>query len=79
MKFKEGDKVIIRKDLKYKTYDGMAFVGEMNKFKGKEMTIIRVWGRNPDIYYHLKEDKECWGWTAKMFIPVEIKEWRDVL
>ena len=43
MKYRAGDKVKVRSDLKCEEYyGGVPFTSEMNKFKGMEFTIARV-------------------------------------
>ena len=43
MKYKAGDKVKVRSDLKCEEYyGGVPFTSEMNRFKGMEFTIARV-------------------------------------
>lgn len=53
MKYKVGDKVKVRSDLKCEEYyGGITFSFEMNKFKGMEITIARV---NYGGYYEVLE------------------------
>lgn len=65
MKYKVGDKVRIRRDLKtLGTYGSQSFVEQMEKYKGMPVTISEVFS---DTYY-IKEDKdENWSWTDEMF------------
>ena len=43
MKYKVGDKVRIRKDLKiYEEYDGTSLVDKMLLWKGKKVAILKV-------------------------------------
>ena len=65
MKYKVGDKVKIRRDLKtLEVYGDQLFVEQMDKYKGKSVTISEVFS---DTYY-IKEDKdENWSWTDEMF------------
>ena len=71
MKYKIGDKVRVRDDLRleevYKMdngtdYDSVVF--EMLKFKGKEATISTYTDSNK---YLISEDGDCWNWTDEMF------------
>ena len=63
MKFKVGDRVRIRKDLK-KGYDFKYYVADkMEKFKGKTVTIYSV---NSEAY-RIEEDNMNWDWTEDMF------------
>lgn len=69
MKYKVGDKVKIRRDLKTNIYYGATVaVEEMVELAGKTATIECVnedcYG---DIFYHLEEDKNGWYWTELMF------------
>lgn len=53
MKYKVGDKVKVRSDLKCEEYyGGVPFTSEMNRFKGMEFTIARV---NNGGYYKVLE------------------------
>ena len=65
MKYKVGDKVRIRRDLKtLEVYGDQLFVEQMEKYKGMSATISEVFS---DTYY-IKEDKgENWSWTDEMF------------
>lgn len=64
MKYKIGDKVRIRKDLKtLEVYGGQLFTEQMDKYKGMPVTISEVFS---DTYY-IKEDEEDWCWTDEMF------------
>ena len=64
MKYKIGDKVRIRKDLKtLEIYGSQLFVEQMEKYKGTPVTISEVFS---DTYY-IKEDKDNWNWTDEMF------------
>ena len=63
MKFKVGEKVKIKKNLK-KGYDFKYFVAdEMENFKGKTVTIYSV---NSEAY-RIEEDNMNWEWTEDMF------------
>lgn len=63
MKFKVGEKVKIKKNLK----EGYSFkyyvADEMEKFKGKTVTIYSV---NSEAY-RIEEDNMSWDWTEDMF------------
>ena len=63
MKFKVGEKVKIKKNLK----EGYGFkyyvADEMEKFKGKTVTIYSV---NSEAY-RIEEDNMSWDWTEDMF------------
>ena len=64
MKYKVGDKVRIRRDLKtLEVYGGQLFIEQMEKYKGMPVTISKVFS---DTYY-IKEDEENWCWTDEMF------------
>lgn len=67
MKYKIGDKVKVRNDLKVQRYGDKTFVERMEKYKGKLVTISEEFPG----FYHIKEDKnENWDWTEQMFEPV---------
>lgn len=67
MKYKIGDKVRIKKELKEGNEFGGCVNNEMVKYAGKIVTITDSW---KDLYgrekYEIKEDK-CWAWTKDMF------------
>lgn len=66
MKYKVGDKVKVRSDLRVgKSYGEHAFVHDMFKFKGKIVTIESVWKQG----YRIEED--TYWWTDEMLEPVE--------
>lgn len=67
MKYKAGDKVRVRKDLKERmSYGCERFTDAMKKQMGKIVTISNV---IDDIYYYIQED--IYNWTDEMFEPVE--------
>lgn len=67
MKYKVGDKVKVRSDLKCEEYyGGVPFTSEMNRFKGMEFTIARV---NYGGYYEVLET--LYNFTDEMLEPVE--------
>lgn len=67
MKYKVGDKVKVRSDLKCEEYyDGVPFTSEMNRFKGMEITITKV---NNGGYYEVLET--LYNFTDEMLEPVE--------
>lgn len=66
MKYKVGDKVKVRSDLRVgKSYGEHAFVHDMFKFRGKIVTIESVWKQG----YRIEED--TYWWTDEMLEPVE--------
>lgn len=66
MKYKVGDKVRVRSDLKVgKCYGEHTFVHDMFKFVGKIVTIESVWKQG----YRIEED--TYWWTDEMLEPVE--------
>lgn len=69
MKYKVGDKVRVRSDLEEsKMYGCQSFLKQMEKYKGKLVTISEEYTG----FYYIKEDKdENWCWTDEMFEPVE--------
>ena len=71
MKYKIGDKVRVRDDLRLgevckmengTDYDSVVF--EMLKLKGKEVTISTYTDSDK---YQISEDRGCWNWTDEMF------------
>lgn len=67
MKYKVGDKVKVRSDLKCEEYyGGITFNFEMNKFKGMEITIERV---NYGGYYEVLETP--YNFTDEMLESIE--------
>ena len=70
MKYKIGDKVKVREDLVvHKSYGIDTFVEDMEKFKGKVVTISDIFSET-DGEYHIEEDKEDYYWTDEMFETV---------
>lgn len=66
MKYKVGDKVRVRSDLRVgKSYGEHAFVHDMFKFRGKIVTIESVWKQG----YRIEED--IYWWADEMLEPVE--------
>lgn len=75
LKYKDGDQVRVRHDLKrhhpyamdpprsYVCHDALS---EMVKFAGKVVTISRT----TRVQYRIKEDGEKWLWTDGMFEEV---------
>lgn len=64
MKYKVGDKVRVRRDLRISTnYGDYMFVSGMDDYKGSVVTISDVFS---NVYY-IKEDKGKWGWTDELF------------
>lgn len=67
MKYKAGDKVRVRSDLKERMgYGCQRFTDAMKKQMGKIVTISNV---ADDRYYYIKEDN--YNWTDEMLEPVE--------
>ena len=67
MKYKIGDKVLVRPDLEEnKTYGNEVVISDMLYFKGKIVTIEHVDYPN---HYRIKEDPDEWFWTDEMFLP----------
>lgn len=67
MKYKIGDKVLVRLDLEVgKRYGNNSFVSEMLSLRGKIATINNImYG-----FYLLKEDSAEKNWTEEMFLPI---------
>ncbi len=71
MKYKVGDKVRVREDLKVgKCYSYYAYCGNMVNFKGKTVTITSV----AYDFYRIEEDKQTSCWTDGMFEDVNDKD-----
>lgn len=72
MKFKVGDKVRVREDLKPDTfYDSQMFNKSMNKYKGGEFTVIQV--NEGSQYYnecYYLSNVNYYRFTDKMLEPV---------
>jgi len=72
-KFKIGDKVRIRKDLKSNTrYGGVRFVSSMERYRERQMIICKITSQN---WYEL-ETGDCWIWTSEMFEVRKITDWK---
>lgn len=66
MKFKVGDRVRIRKDLKEGDDFELYVVDDMEEFSGKIVTIINAWEKNGGRY-SIKEDPNNYTWSEDMF------------
>lgn len=72
MKYKIGDKVLVRLDLEEgKKYGDEVVMSDMLSFRGKIVTIEHVDHPN---YYRIKEDPDQWYWTDEMFSGNESEE-----
>lgn len=69
MRFKVGDKVRVREDLKVGEFYGNNefFTKEMSQFKGKEAEIKEV----DSCFYDLDIDNGTYAWTDEMLEPAE--------
>lgn len=63
MKYKVGDKVRIKRDLKQGDDYEFGVVDEMEELKGHVVTIAHI----DDNIHKLKEDKGKWNWSEEMF------------
>lgn len=71
MKYKAGDKVRIRADLKEgEEYNEVTVVLPMIQYVGKTTTIRQVY----ESCYTLDVDGGCWVWTDDMFEDVDIPQ-----
>ena len=77
MKYKVGDKVKIREDLKRdKNYGGLGFIDSMEKYIGKETIITEVcYGGD----YRINLDGGSCMWSDGMLNDVEIEEGKTKL
>ena len=67
MKYKIGDKVLVRLDLEVgKRYGNNSFVSEMLSLRGKIATINNIMCG----FYLLEEDSAEKNWTEEMFLPI---------
>ena len=72
MKYKIGDKVLVRSDLEEgKKYGDEVVMSDMLFFKGKIVTIEHI--DHPNCY-RIKEDPDQWHWTDEMFVGKESEE-----
>ena len=72
MKYKIGDKVLVRLDLEEgKKYGDEVVMSDMLFFRGKIVTIEHV--DHPNCY-RIKEDPDQWHWTDEMFSEKESEE-----
>ena len=76
MRYKVGDKVIIRKDLIGKRYPyenglgGLLFNGSMEELCGKTCTIFEITDPTLDEYHLLIDDRKIgWYFNNAMLIP----------
>lgn len=68
MKYKVGDKVKVREDLRLdRTYNKFTINRKMKKLAGTIATIQRI----NENYYRIVEDDGMWGWTDEMFEDTE--------
>ena len=71
-KFNVGDKVIIRKDLKVgKSYNGYIFTSRMERYKGKEATVITASREKNPSTYKLDIDDKFYCWTDDMLENID--------
>lgn len=71
MKYKVGDKVKVRDDLKVYDYYGCYMMTNiMSNFSGKEVTIDYV----SNTFYTIEEDENAYRWTDEMFEDVKDDE-----
>lgn len=71
LKYKHGDRVRVRYDLRNgDTIGGVFFNGDMEEFAGQYVTIDGVPADRPNTYL-IKEDRHCHRWAEKMFAEDE--------
>lgn len=68
MKYKVGDKVRLKDDLRHGDCNGY-YMCYMNHFKGKDLTIVTVEEKNDITVYTIDEDKDDikWKFVEEMF------------
>lgn len=72
MKYKVGDKVLVRPDLEEdKKYGDEVVMSDMLFFRGKIVTIEHI--DHPNCY-RIKEDPDQWHWTDEMFFEEVFEE-----
>jgi hypothetical protein len=74
MKYKVGDKVRLKDDLRHGDCNGY-YVCYMNHFKGKDLTIGSVEENDEIVFYTIDEDKDDikWKFVEEMFEKVTSK------
>ena len=74
MKYKVGDKVRLKDDLRHGDCNGY-YMCYMNHFKGKDLTIATVEENNEIVFYTIDEDKDDikWKFVKEMFEEVTSK------
>lgn len=74
MKYKVGDKVRLKDDLRQGDCNGY-YMCYMNNFKGKDLTISTVEENNGVVIYTINEDKDDikWKFVNEMFEEVASK------
>lgn len=71
-KYKVGDKVRVRSDLKAGEYYNMCLaVSKMEEFSGKNVTIEKVNDYDELARYKIKEDPLNYWWSDDMFDPIQ--------
>ena len=79
MIFKKGQKVVIRKDLKTRTYyNGCFFCSAMGKYRGKTATIISFTTPMRTNRYRLDIDNGSWSWAPELF-KMSYPDWKKLL
>lgn len=69
-KYRVGDKVRVRSDLLFDSYNGTCVTYDMLKYRGKEMTISSQVTHSRNAAYHFCGDEHNWFWTEDMLEPV---------
>lgn len=74
MRYRVGDKVRIRTDLRVNIkYGNCDYIYEMEKYKGKTAYITEIYRSKFNDVFSLDIDNGEWGWTDGMVEPVTIK------
>ena len=72
-KYNVGDKVRVRNDLVFDSYNGTCVTYDMLKYRGKEMEIKEQVRHSGNAAYHFCGDKDNWFWTEDMIEPVSYR------
>ena len=76
-RYKPGDKVLVRSDLKVQSYNGLSATNDMTSYKGKVLTVLDVvndgmWFRCVEAYLLTNAGNKgyVFKWSDEMVLPV---------